>query len=257
MKKIGIITDIERIGKMEKFIRDLRERANVAIIVGEEELMEFKERKWDVDVIMAKTKNPVSLAILTSMEGRGIPMINSPRAIFLVYHRFLLNSILSRAGIPQPEFAFSLERTTPFKRAVVKGHQDLHAKKSPVHINYGNRELRENASGFYYSQEYIEPECEYKIYCIGDEVITYRQDIPVILNKEYHKNKFKYRTLVSAPDIEILAKRAVKVTGIKMCSMDVIGNKENYFLVDLNISPGLRDDKVIETLSNYLLEVAR
>ena len=257
MKKVGIVTDTDRLKRMDKFIRYLKERAELTLIVGDELLMDFRGREWDVDVIMTKTKDPVSLAILSTMKDENIPMINGPGVIFNTIHRFLLNSILSAAGIPQPEFVFSLERVTPFDRAVIKGYMDHYPRKSPVYLNIGKKVLQQNDSSYYYSQEYLEPEREYKIYGIEDTLITYLQDKPLIHNAGYRKNKYEFRKRCCAAEPEELARRAMIATGLKMCSMDIILSDGKYYVIDINVSPGLGDREVMETLATYLLEVAR
>jgi len=254
---VGIVTDNERLRSLGKFKGYMKERAELSFLVGNDTLMDFRSREWDVDVIMTKTKDPVSLAVLSTMKEKDVPVINGPGAIFIALHRFLLNSVLSAANIPQPDFAFSLERVSPFDRAVIKGHMDHYPRRTPVYMSGVNEELRENESSYYYSQNFIEPEREYKIYGIGDTLITYRQATPLIYNERYREDKYKFRERCQAPEPERLARRAMAATGLKMCSMDVILSGGDHFVIDINISPGLGDPEVIEAVASYLLEVAR
>ena len=255
MKKVGILTDRRRAGKMSSFIKYIAKLAKVEVILGDALVVDFTGWEWDVDVILIKTKDPVSLSLLTSIKDSGIPMINPLNKIFLTYRRFLLNSILSNEEIPQPRFAFSLSGTTPFKRAIIKGDEDRAPEKRPAYLS-GTDEPDEKKTCHYYSQEFIEPNREYKVYCIGDKLFTYRQKTPVIYNRDFSRDKHAFCSLEKSTKAEELARRAVRATGLKICSVDIIENNENYFIVDINATPGLAIKEVIETLSDYLLEVA-
>jgi len=249
------MTDSQRAGKMKDFIKHMQRFAKVGVILGDELLIDFTGWKWDVDVILINTTDPVSLSLLSVMKDRRIPMINPLNQIFLGSRRFLLNSILSSKDIPQPGFAFTLSGTSPFRRAIIKGHKDRSTDKPPVYLSRTN-EPDEKKIRDYYSQEFIEPKLEYKVYGIGDKLITYRQKTAGIYEPDDRCDENAFPSLEKAPKVEKLAGRAIRATGLKLCSMDIIGNNENYYIVDVNTTPGLELKEVIDALSDYLLEVA-
>lgn len=254
MKRIGIVTDAIRYPKIREFIGYLNERAEVDVVLAEERIMDFDRKDWDFDVVLAKCKGAQSLALLTGMQAAGIPVINTPRSIFMTCHRFIQRSFLAASGIPSPDFALSLSNTTPFAPAIIKGHYDDSAQKITPYINIESGELSPSADEYCYSEEFIEPEIEYKVYGIGNIFFTYVQKCPLIYKSDYRENKHALRSPVRAPEAEELGRRAARVMGLTICSMDVISSGGELFLVDLNSSPSLTDERVIHAVSDLLLE---
>lgn len=257
MKKIAIVTDEAHLKRMVEFTDRLMERAEVELILAERTLADFEKREIKTDAVLVRTRDPVTLALLSSFEANGAPIINPPRAIFFTHHRFLLNSVLFGADIPQPDFSVSRAPSRPFDHALLKNHSGNMKRNKDIHVHLGKgraEDVSKRACCYY--QEYIEPEAEYKIYGIGDELVIYRQKIPVIFNARYRQDKKRYLELVEAPEVEALAGRGLSALGLKMSSMDVIRSKEGeLYIVDVNTCPSLKKEVIIDKAMDYILGV--
>ncbi len=250
------MTDHIRFPKIRSFLAYLRERAEVTVIIAEEQIMDFEGSHWEFDVVLAKCKDTHSQAILTTMERKGIPIINPPRKIFMTCHRFIMRSVLAAKGIPQPDFSISFHGRTPFPTAIVKDHFDDSANKSPPYILVGRGFPAETRSDYFYSEEFLDPEREFKVYGIGDSYFTFAQDTPLIYKPDYKENKHRLRSLVSAPEAEDLGRRAADAMGLSISSTDVISSGGRLYVADVNSSPSLKDELIIEAVSDHLMEVA-
>ncbi len=258
MKRVGIVTDRKRFSKMGEFIQELRAAALVEVRISEDLVLDFTTPVWDVDIIMAKANDPVSLCYLKSLSSTGVKIINPPDVIFNVDHRFIMNSIMKLKGIPQPDFAISIKDKNPFYRTIIKNYSYLvkHTHDLRLRIGKGYDEV---IGDYRYYQRYIEPFEEFKIYSVGSEFMVYQVDPPVVFNTfDYHRNKRSFMTPVHEDKVIALSSKVVNIIGIKMCSMDIIRDENgNLHLVDLNLCPGFQINEVRDLLIEYLTEVVQ
>ena len=108
---------------------------------------------------------------------------------------------------------------------------------------------------FFYYQEYIESEFEYKVYGIGEKLYFFKQ-IPVLQNPDKMKTRVAINPITEIGEITY---KVMELFNLKITSLDFLRSKENrYYLTDVNSTPNFNYLKNgPEIVGNYLLSQAK
>jgi glutathione synthase/RimK-type ligase-like ATP-grasp enzyme len=269
--KIGIIIDKYHLeNKAQHFLEYLRTRAKVSLYVEEDYVVDYSKDKFDEDLFFIKAKGDLVLNLGKKIcKDTNIPIINSPGAIWLSYNRFLNSVYLQKAGIKVPRFAIIPRGyIPPFENFIIKNVQDQQnyvfdplinesgmkktiADKRALNEVYGTSKKY----NFFYYQEFIDSEWEYKVYTIGNDTYFYKQ-VPVLVNPNKMKSRVKIEPIEELREKAFVAARAI---GLKISSMDFLQSKNGeFYLSDINSSPNfnyIQDGPNL--VANFLIKEAR
>ena len=271
MKKVGLIIDKYHLEKkVKEFIVYLKKVCKLSLYVEENYIVDFNEIKFDEDLFFIKGKGDLILTFAKSLElDTDIPVINSSKGIWLAYNRFLNSSLLRSVGINVPNFSLNpIDDAPPFQNFIVKNvrDQDNYAFNPKINTKKGSIEVRDKRAlsevygnealyNFFYYQEYIESEFEYKVYGIGENLYFFKQ-IPVLQNPDKMKSRVAIKPITEIGEITY---KVMELFNLKITSLDFLKSKENrYYLTDVNSTPNFNYLKNgPEIVGNYLLSQAK
>ncbi|MEJ2296326.1 MAG: hypothetical protein P8Y23_16375, partial [Candidatus Lokiarchaeota archaeon] len=223
--------------KVKQFITYMKKVCKLSIYVEENYIVDFNEVKFDEDLFFVKGKGDVILNFAKSLEiDLDIPVINSSKGIWLAYNRFLNSSLLRNAGIQVPNFSLNpKDKPPPFQSFIIKNVRDQDNYSFNPTIRRSNRfiEVRDERAleevygtdaqyNFFYYQEYIESEYEYKIYGIGEDLYYYKQK-PLLEDLDKMKSRVVIDPLTELGEI---AYKVMKLFDLKITSLDFLKSKK-------------------------------
>lgn len=270
--KIGIITERFEVPRVASLVSYLKEYAQVNLYVEEELLLDSRDVEFREDIFFTKGSGYVLLAAGRLAEGGGsgrkkIPVVNDASSIRIGIHRFMHNTLCRKAGVNVPDYSFGTLDAVPFKKFITKNIIDQrHLRFLDLLPLVGERgtqvpavETAEEAGrekfveNFHIYQRFIESRYEYKIYGFGDRLLYYRQ-IPVLIDPDKMKSR---EPMMPIPELEIMAKLAMKATGLRVTSMDFLEENGKFYMTDINPNPNFNyvpDGPKI--LGDFLMELA-
>ena len=265
LKKVGLIIDKYHLeNKVKEFIAYMKKVCKLSLYVEQDYIVDFTEVKFDEDLFFIKGKGDVILNFAKSLEmDTDIPVINSSNGIWLAYNRFLNSSLLRSTGIQVPNFSLNpKDQSPPFQNFIIKNVRDQDnysfnptIKRSDGFIEVRDKRALQEAYGteaqynFFYYQEYIESEFEYKIYGIGEDLYFYRQK-PTLMDPDKMKSR---------KAIDPIACQVMKLFDLKIISLDFLKSAEEiYYLTDVNSTPNFNYLKNgPENVGKYLISQAK
>jgi len=269
--KIGLIIDKYHLEKkVNEFLRYLKTVADVSIYLEEALLLDFSKLNFNEDIFFVKGKGELLLTLVKLIENEtSIPVINSSKAIWLCFDRFLNSVLLKKAGIDVPDFSINpVGVSPPFDDYVIKNVIDqrnyvfkpkIHRKNGHLQI-YDERALDEVIGGkenyqFYYYQKFIKSKWEYKVYSIGEKFYFYKQ-IPLLINPDKMKSREEINPISELKDIVIKIKELID---LRITSVDFLKSKNGKFYVsDVNSTPNFNYIKNgPKIVSTFLIEQAK
>ncbi|MFX1494315.1 MAG: RimK family alpha-L-glutamate ligase [Promethearchaeota archaeon] len=271
MIKIGLIIDKYHLEKkVNEFLQYLKSVADVSIYLEESLLLDFSKLNFNEDIFFVKGKGKLLLNLVKLIENEtSIPVINSSRAIWLCFDRFLTSVLLKKAGIEVPDFSINpVGVSPPFKNYIIKNVIDQKnyvfkpkIRKINGHLQVSDkRALNEAFKGkekyqFFYYQKFIESKWEYKVYSIGEDLYFYKQ-IPVLLNPDKMKSRVEINPIPELREIVIKIKHSLD---LKVTSVDFLKSKDNiYYVSDVNSTPNFNYIKNgPRIVCNYLIEQSK
>ena len=248
----------------------MRKKVKINLYVEEREFIDFSRNEFKEDVFFVKAKGELVLNLVKLIEHEtSTPVINSSKSICLCYNRFLNSTLLKKVGVNVPEFSLNPIGTyPPFKDYIIKNIKDQknYAFKPIIKDNEqgisisDERAMIEATSGSYqyrflYYQSFIKSEWEYKVYCIGDELIYFKQ-LPVLINPNKMESRKKIKEIKELRNFSL---KAVEAFGLKIASLDFLKSEEgDYYLTDINSSPNFEYIKNgAKIVGDYLIKIAR
>lgn len=271
--KVGIITNEYEVPRVQSLVEYLESRgAEVTFYVEERVVVSHPAPPLPEDVFFTKGKGYVLLTLARLAEeagaSRGVPVVNSWRAIWVAMHRFMHCLLCDRAGVRVAPYSFGRAGSTRFgsfiaKNVIDQNHLRLLAQL-PI-IGPDGADLPSIPTGeeagtdprvpeFHFFQKELHSEYEYKVYGFGDQLFFYRQ-APVLVNP----NKRETRVPIDPiPELETMARRAMTATGLRVASIDFLEEGGKFYLTDINAIPNfnyMREGPRV--LGDYLLELAR
>jgi glutathione synthase/RimK-type ligase-like ATP-grasp enzyme len=271
LKKIGLIVDQYHLElKVQEFIAYMKKVCKLAIYVEEEYLLNFDRTNYDEDLFFVKGKGDLILSFAKLIErDTDIPVINSSKGIWLAYNRFLNSTLLRSAGIRVPNFSLNpKDDSPPFKDYILKNvrDQDNYAfdpKIIPHNSSIVVKDQRaiEEVYGkhaqynFFYYQEYIESEFEYKIYGLGEDLYYFKQK-PILRDPDKMKSRVNIDAIAELGEI---AYKVMEIINLRIVSLDFLKSEEGlFYLTDVNSTPNFNYLKHgPRIVGNYLLQQAR
>ncbi|MFW9929538.1 MAG: hypothetical protein ACFFD1_09120 [Candidatus Thorarchaeota archaeon] len=271
MKKIGLIVDKYHLeNKVKQFIAYMKNVCKLSIYVEENYIVDFNEVKFDEDLFFIKGKGDVILNFATSVEiDTDIPVINSSRGIWLAYNRFLNSSLLQSAGIQVPNFSLNpKDESPPFQNFIIKNvrDQDNYSFNPTIQRSNGSIEVKDERAleevcgtkaqyNFFYYQDYIESEFEYKIYGIGEDLYFYRQK-PILMDPDKMKSRIAIDPITELGEI---AYQVMELFDLKILSLDFLKSADEiFYLTDVNSTPNFNYLKNgPEIVGKYLITQAK
>lgn len=192
------------------------------------------------------------LLVVQHLETMGIPCVNSSRAIQLTQNKWTLAQHLFHHGIAVPQQTLAhnevssekhlLQNTEQSVMKLLEGSQGfgvIHAlsKAQALAMTDTLRSLKTIAL----HQEYLSDYTEYRVLFIGDQFLK------VLLRKpsdgEFRANLHQGGThqLVENPPAMVTTltqKVKASIPGLHYGSLDILANKTDSFVIDVNSSPG-------------------
>jgi glutathione synthase/RimK-type ligase-like ATP-grasp enzyme len=268
---LGLIIDEYHLEKkVTEFLNYMRKKVKVNFYVEEREFIDFSKHEFKEDIFFVKAKGELVLNLVKLIEHEtSIPVINSSKSIWLCYNRFLNSTLLKKVGINVPDFSLNPIGNLPlFKDYIIKNIKDQknYAFKPIIKDNEqgiqisDERALIEATSDnynyrFLYYQSFIKSEWEYKVYCIGDELLYFKQ-LPVLINPNKMESRKKIKEIKELRNYSL---KAVESLGLKIASLDFLKSEGgDYYLTDINSSPNF--DYITngaKIVGNYLIKIAR
>ena len=256
--------------KVRDFLSYMKKLCKLSIYVEENFLLDFNSVLFDEDLFFIKGKGDGILSFAKLIEREtNIPVINSSRGIWLAYNRFLNSTVLRSAGIRVPNFSLNpKEDIPPFKAFIIKNirDQDNYAFDPKIKRSNHNFEITDKRAlkevygknaqyHFFYYQEYIESEFEYKVYGIGDYLYYFKQK-PILRDPDKMKSRVEIKPIVELGEI---AYKVMDLFNLKITSLDFLKSEKNeYFLTDVNSTPNFNYMKNgPQIVGDYLLSLAK
>ncbi len=271
MIKIGLIIDKYHLEKkVKEFLQYLKTVADVTIYLEESLLVDFSKKNFNEDIFFVKGKGELLLNLVKLIENEtSIPVINSSKAIWLCFDRFLNSVLLEKAGIKTPDFSLNpVGVSPPFNDYIIKNviDQKNYAFKPKIrkingHLQVSDeRAINEAIKGkekyeFFYYQKFIKSEWEYKVYSIGEDFYFYKQ-IPVLLNPDKMKSRIKINQI---PELKESVIQIKQLLDLKITSVDFLKSEDKvYYVSDVNSTPNFNYiENGPKIVANYLIEQAK
>jgi len=270
LKKIGIIIDNYHLKyKVADFLEYLKTKAEIKIYVEESFLLNSENLNFDEDLFFTKAKGDLILTFIKLLEEQtSIPVINSYKGTWLAINRFLNSVYLKKEGIPIPDFSLNPKGIIPpFRDYIIKNiiDQKNYKFKPVVHKKNGQLRVADERAlnevdtidpkyNYLYYQNFIKSKWEYKVYLIDDEIFFFKQ-LPILVNP----NKMESRTKIpEESELREMAFKAAEAIDLKICSLDFLKSKEQFFLTDINCTPNfnyIKDGHKI--VADFLLKKAK
>ncbi len=253
--KIGIITNKKFIKHQAKpLLKYLRKRVDVSLYIEEEFLLKSVPKYYfDEDLFFVKGKGEIILGLVKLIEKTtNVQVINPFRAIWLAMNRFLNSTYLKKAGINLPDFSLTPDaEKPPFKDFIIKNIIDQKSSsfQPSIQITADQTQIsdqraikdakgEEQAFHYYFYQQYIKSQWEYKIYGIDDKLF-YFQRVPSIKNPHKILPKIQIEKI---PELEDVVFKIMETLNLKVTSVDFLKSKDGqYFLIDVNSSPNINN----------------
>ncbi|MFX1445359.1 MAG: RimK family alpha-L-glutamate ligase [Promethearchaeota archaeon] len=268
--KIGLIIDNYHLKyKVSEFLKYLKNKAKISLYVQESFILKNSEIDFNEDLFFIKGKGKVIIALARLIENEtSIPLINSPKAIWLTIHRFLNSLILRKAGVLVPDFALiPCDYPPPFDNYIIKNIIDqktyaFNAKIQKVDgcLKVSDQRALDEIDGkenyqYLYYQKFIKSKWEYKVYSFGDNLFYYKQ-LPILVNP----NKMETRKKINEiPELKANALKAMKILNLKVVSIDFLKSKDGkYYLTDINSLPNFNYiENGPKLLADFLINQAK
>jgi len=188
----------------------------------------FADEMASFDLIFLRTKDEELLEALQAIEVTSV--LDRPEAVAFSLDRYRVLKAAAEAGVRVPEQL--LQGETALWPVVGKNRIDrgdnLPAKLSPEAWEAGE---------YPYAQRYLESEWEYKVYQFGRASWFFRQK-PAL----FYPDKLTTREAIEPFQIlKGYTERAAKAAGLNMVSADFLLYKGQYYLTDINPTPGLQN----------------
>ncbi|TFG24024.1 MAG: hypothetical protein EU533_02530 [Promethearchaeota archaeon] len=272
MITLGLIIDEYHLAqKVREFLDYMQNKVKINLYVEERQFLDFSNiENFEEDLFFVKAKGELVINFIKLIEREtSIPVINSSKAIWLCYNRFLNSTLLKRVGVPVPDFSLNPMGIAPqFKNYIIKNIKDqknygfkpiIEEKDKSVKIS-DERAIIEATGGTYqyeflYYQQFIRSKWEYKIYCIGDKLYYFKQ-LPVLINPNKMETR---RKIKETKRLKHFATTAIKTLGLKVASLDFLkSRKGEYYLTDINSSPNFNYIKDgAKLVGDYLIRMAK
>lgn len=192
------------------------------------------------------------LHVVQHLETMGLPCVNSSRAIQLTQNKWTLAQHLFRHGIAVPEQTLAHNEVSSEKHLLQNSDQSVmkllegsqgfgvvHAlsKAQALAMTDTLRSLKAIAL----HQQYLSDYTEYRVLFIGDHFLKVLLRTPT--GEEFRANLHQGGThqLVENPPsviLNIAKKVKASIPGLHYGSLDILGNKTDSFVIDVNSSPG-------------------
>lgn len=192
------------------------------------------------------------LFVVQHLETMGIPCVNSSRAIQLTQNKWTLAQHLFHHGIAVPQQTLAhnevssekhlLQNTEQSVMKLLEGSQGfgvIHAlsKAQALAMTDTLRTLKTIAL----HQEYLSDYTEYRVLFIGDQFLKVLLRTPT--DGEFRANLHQGGThqLVENPPAMVTTltqKVKASIPGLHYGSLDILANKTDSFVIDVNSSPG-------------------
>jgi len=266
--KIGLIIDKYHLEKkVNEFLGYLKTVVDVSIYLEELYLLDSSKSNFNEDIFFVKGKGELLLNLVKLIENEtSIPVINSSKAIWLCFDRFLNSVLLKKAGIDVPDFSINpVGVSPPFTDYIIKNVIDQKnyafkpkTRKINGHLQVSDeRALNEAIKGkekyqFFYYQKFIKSKWEFKVYSIGEDFYFYKQ-IPVLINPDKMKTRIEINPIPELREKVIQIKRLLD---LKITSVDFLKSKDNvYYVSDVNSTPNFNYIKNgPKIVGDYLIE---
>ena len=236
--------------KAKPLVKYLKKRVDVSLYIEESFLLKSDPQYYfDEDLFFVKGKTEIILGLIKSIEKTAdIPVINSYKAIWLAMNRFLNSTYLRKVVVDLPDFALSPEgEKEPFKDFIIKNIIDqksstfqpsIESKEGHRHVSDKRAILEakgeERAYHYYFYQQFINSQWEYKIYGINDQLFYFKR-VPSIRNPHKVLPKIQVEKI---PELEEVVFKIMDTLDLKITSLDFLRSKEGtYYLTDVNSSP--------------------
>lgn len=272
MITLGLIIDEYHLAKkVIEFLDYMQDKVKINLYIEERQFLDYANvDNFEEDLFFVKAKGELVISLVKLIEREtSIPVINSSKAIWLCYNRFLNSTLLKRVGINVPDFSLNaMGINPPFKDYIIKNIKDQknYGFKPIIEENDKNvkisdeRAITEATGGTYqyeflYYQQFIKSKWEYKVYCIGDKLYYFKQ-FPVLINPNKMETR---RKIKETKELRNLSMTAIETLDLKVASLDFLkSRKGDFYLTDINSSPNFNYIKDgAKLVGDYLIRVAK
>jgi len=269
---LGLIIDEYHLAnKVKEFLDYMQNKVEINLYIEERQFLDLSNiDNFEEDLFFVKAKGELVISLVKLIEREtSIPVINSSKAIWLCYNRFLNSTLLKSVGVNVPDFSLNPMGTAPpFEDYIVKNIKDQknYGFKPIIEENEKTVKIRDEraiieATGgtyqyeFLYYQQFIKSKWEYKVYCIGDKLYYFKQ-LPVLINPNKMETR---RKIKETKDLRNLSMTAIETIGLKVASLDFLKSQTGeYYLTDINSSPNFNYIKNgAKIVGDYLIQLAK
>ncbi|MFQ5553906.1 MAG: RimK family alpha-L-glutamate ligase [Acidimicrobiia bacterium] len=224
---------------------------DVRLIDADRVALEVGDDKWldGADVVVARGRSWPVLSLLDWAESRGVPTINSCRAISGVRNKASAAVTLARAGLPIPRtfigplHALEERCRKSCARLVTKPVFGDNARgvrligdpvtAEPERVEEGPGAFRSESS---LAQQFVPGDgFDVKLYGIGDDVWAVRKPSPMPWAADLAGRNAERLDLT--PGLADLARRCRAAFGLDLFGVDCIVNPEGTFVIEVNDFP--------------------
>lgn len=202
------------------------------------------------DVLIVRILKPEHLWLAQYLEEKGIPVINSYRALSLSSNKLISDTIMQQAGLKTPKTVFASKEKLlesadgPMFPALVK---PLYGRSNGIlHVESPDN-LKKLRKRWIYLQKYIpNNDGVSRIYKVGDTVRSF-----------YHPNEGKAQEVDLPKNLVEGALRCFHRMGMEIGGMDFIEGKDGYYALEVNDFPAgvKRIENWTEIVVEYVLKI--
>ncbi|HEX9162153.1 MAG TPA: hypothetical protein VF980_10650 [Thermoanaerobaculia bacterium] len=212
--------------------------ADVDIIFPEDELVSLAEVEVRHDLYVLKSRTEMGLAYAGVLHAAGATILNPYPVSSRVRDKIALTALLQAAGVPTPE-AFITADVGSLAPMLERGPLALKPYRGTgsrgVHVVWDPEDLDDvpTTQGPIFAQRLVDRRgSESKIYCIGGQIFGVKRAWPVRNYREKHGDAFTVPKM-----LRDITERCADALGIDAFSLDVLGDDDNPYVVDVKSFP--------------------
>jgi len=238
---------------MKRIIRETKRGARVDVLDFQRYEASVQDLGGTLNGICTMARNPTALSLLSSMELRGIPCVNSVAAVRNCLDRASMLTVLRHHKIPIPDTSIHRRafRTLSFpamlkntvstgvrgrRTLLVRSRKDLYKYSAPLR------------NGLWIGQKLVHEVLLTKVYVIRNEVIGVRDE------GLFRKSNVIDHTALDREKMQTCLSCG-QLLGLDLFDVDLLSDREHTYVIDVNDFPSFSGlSKAPSMIANYLLE---
>jgi len=276
-KNIGILySEKKKMGEEERILSHLAKKKKINLITinlsREMDEKEIEEKIKDCEIIFNNIgEGEFGIEIAKTVEALGKKIVESPETYYFIEDKWMFFLKCREHEVPVPE-TILLPENIPLAKSELKKFGKWPVILKRVHGTWGEyvdkaenlKEAGKIIKRFWekgdekfpiLAQEFIHSP-SYRVTVIGDKIVQ----TAIKVKKGWKStgvDEQKFKKFDVDPHLEKIIKKVVKLSGIKICGIDLLKKDDSWFVIEINAQPGLdffldERERLLEEILGFL-----